>query len=114
MARFGFSLIALILITGLLLSLGFKTPADRQALIFSGVLVVAVQMATFGLLIVAGSRNRMIAWGMGAVLRATFLVLYGVFLAEMLGLPLTAALVSFAVFMFLSMLLETTLISYAR
>jgi hypothetical protein len=65
-------------------------------------------------MVMAGKRNTLLAWGMGAVLRATFLVLYGVFAAKMLGLPLSAALVSFAVYLFLSMLLETILIPYAR
>jgi hypothetical protein len=41
-------------------------------------------------------------------------VLYGLLFAKLLGLPLAAALTSFAVFLFASMLLETFLISYAR
>jgi hypothetical protein len=40
-------------------------------------------------------------------------VLYALVIAKMLALPLSAALVSFVVFLFVSMLLETTLISYA-
>jgi hypothetical protein len=51
---------------------------------------------------------------MGIVLRTLALILYGLIFAKLLGLPLTAALVSFAVFMFASLLLESFLIAYAR
>ncbi|MEP6602076.1 MAG: hypothetical protein ABJB49_09750, partial [Nitrospirota bacterium] len=40
-------------------------------------------------------------------------VLYGLLLSKMHGLPLSSALVSFAVFVFVSMLLESYLISNA-
>ena len=112
MARFTILLIALIAITGLTLSLGFKTAADRHALLISACIATAVQLTTFGLIQLAGKRNALAAWGMGAIFRGTILVLYGLFVAKMLGLPLTAALTSFAVFLFLSMLLESLLISY--
>lgn len=114
MARFALMLVALIAVTGWLLSLGFKTDADRHALLVSGCLATAVQLAAFGLVQLTGRRNALAGWGMGAILRGTVLVLYGLFLARILGLPLTAALTSFAVFLFVSMLLESLLISYAR
>jgi hypothetical protein len=53
-------------------------------------------------------------WGLGIILRAITLALYGLVFAKMLGLPLAAALTSFVVFLFASMLLESFLISYAR
>ena len=113
MARFAILLVALLAITGWLLSLGFKTDADRHAIIISAGLAGAVQLATFGLIQLVGPRNMLAGWGMGVIFRGTILVLYGLLLAKMLGLPLTAALVSFAVFLFLSMLLESYLISNA-
>ncbi len=113
MARFTLMLVALIATTGFLLALVFKTPADHNALLVSAVIAGVVQLAGFAIIQVMGQRHLLVAWGMGALLRFGFLVLYGVFLAKMLGLPLTAALVSFAVFLFLSMLLETFVISYA-
>ena len=114
MARFAAALIALIAVTGWLLSLGFKTPADRNALLVSGFLAVIVQMGTFALAEVARRRNALLAgWGIGAILRGTVLVLYGLLFARLMGLPLAAALTSFAVFLFVSMLLESILIAYA-
>lgn len=114
MARFTISVIALIAVTGWILSLGFKTAAERHALIVSGILAVALQMATFWLAITTRRHNQLlVGWGMGIVIRFTFLALYGFVLVKLLGLPLAAALTSFAVFLFASMLLESFLISYA-
>lgn len=115
MVRFGLALLVLIAITGWLLSLGFRSPAERHALLVSGVLTVVIQMATFWLALAARRQNALLlGWGMGIMLRATGLMLYGLIFAKLLGLPLAAALTSFAVFLFASMLLESFLISYAR
>ena len=115
MARFGILLVALIAITGWILSRGFTSDAERHAIIISGVLAAVVQMAAFGIVQIMGRQNATLAgWGMGAILRGLTLVLYGLIFAKLLGLPLTAALTSFAVFLFASMLLETFLISYGR
>jgi hypothetical protein len=112
LARSAVLLVALTAFLGWLLSLAFQTAADRQALLVSGCLAVAVQMGAFTLLRLAGRRNLLAGWGIGAMLRGTVLVVYGLFLARMLGLPLTAALTSFAVFLFASMLLESLLLAY--
>jgi hypothetical protein len=113
-ARFAISLLALFLITGWILSLWFGSAAERHALLVSGILAAAIQVATFLLAIITRRQNHLlVGWGLGIIIRFTFLVLYGLFLAKALGLPLAAALVSFALFLFVSMLLETILISYA-
>ena len=113
MARFTVVLVALIAVIGWLLTLGFRTDADRHAIVVSACLAAAVQLATFGLIQLSGPRNSLAGWGMGVIVRGTVLVLYGLFLAKMLELPLPAALVSFAVFLFASMLLESLQISNA-
>jgi hypothetical protein len=111
MARSALLLVALTAIAGAALSTVFQTAAERHALLVSGCLAVAVQLAAFGLIRLAGRRNALAAWGMGAIFRGTILVFYGLFLARMLRLPLTAALTSFAVFLFVSMLLESLMLS---
>ncbi len=105
-------LVALIVVTGLILSFWYRSPADRHALLVSGILAAAVQLAAFALVRMAGKKNALAAWGLGTIFRGTVLFLYGLLLAKMLGLPLAAALVSFAVFLFVSMLLESLLMSY--
>ena len=111
-ARSALLLVALTAFLGWLLSLVFQTAPDRHALTVSGCLAVAVQLVAFGLVRWAGPRNALAGWGMGAIFRGTVLVLYGLFLAKTLGLPMTAALTSFAVFLFASMLLESMLLAH--
>ena len=113
MARFAVLLVALFAVTGLALSLVFKTDGDGHAILVSACLAGVVQLASFGVIQVFGHRNLLFGWGMGILLRGTVLVLYGLLLAKMLGLPLSSSLVSFAVFVFVSMLLESYLISNA-
>ena len=115
MARFGILLVALIAVTGWIISRGFTTDADKHAILVSGIIAGSIQLVAFGLVIVTGKRNAtLIGWVMGTVIRALALMLYGLLFAKLLGLPLAAALTSFAVFLFASMLLESFLISYAR
>jgi len=111
LARSAILLVALIGVTYWVLSFWFRSDADRHALLVSATLAAIVQLAAFSLLHMAGRTNALIAWGLGSVFRGTVLALYGFFLARMLHLPLTAALVSFAVFLFVSMLLESVLIA---
>ena len=114
MTRFAILLFALVASLGWLLSLAFTTAPEKNALLVSGVLAAIVQLGTFWIVQVARRRNAVLAgWGAGAILRGFALVLYGLVFARLFGLPLAAALVSFAVFLFASMLLETFLISYA-
>jgi hypothetical protein len=112
MARSAALLVALIGITGWLLSLAYTTEADRKALLVSAVLAAAVQILAFGLVRLLGKRNALVGWVIGAILRGTMLALYGIVMVKLLDLPPTAALVSFAVFLFASMLLESLLLAY--
>lgn len=105
-------LVALLLITGLALSFWFRSDADRHALLVSAALAAIVQLAAFGLVHMAGRNNALTAWGLGTIFRGTVLVLYGFFLVKLLHLPRTAALVSFAVFLFVSMLLESLMMAH--
>jgi len=115
MARFGAALLALIAVTGWILAKAWTSPAEIHAIWVSAVIVILVQLVTYALIQVTKKHNAMLAgWGMGIVLRTLALILYGLLFAKLLGLPLTAALVSFAVFMFASLLLESFLIAYAR
>jgi len=112
MARSTALLVGLIAFLAGILSLVFQTAADRRALLVSAGLAVMVQLAAFGLVRSGGQRNALAGWVMGSILRGTVLAFYGLFLAEMLHLPLTAALTSFAAFLFASMLLESMMLSY--
>ena len=111
MARSAILLVALLALTGWIMSLAFRTEAERRALLVSGSLAAVVQLTAFGVVRFLGPRRALIGWGMGAVLRFTVLVMYALFFTKALGLPSTAALVGFAVFLFVSMLLESLLLA---
>jgi len=112
--RFSAMLVVLLAITYWALSLGFDTPAERRALAISAVLAAIVQMAAFGMLQWFGRNNALVGWGLGTVLRSTVLAVYGLIFVRMLHLPPTAALAGFAVFLFVSMLLDSLLMAYDR
>lgn len=113
-ARFAAITASLLGVTFWLLSLGFNTSEERRALAVSAALAAMVQLAAFGMIEWFGRENALVGWGLGAILRGTVLLLYGFIFAQMLGLPLAAALVGFAVFLFVSMLLESLLLAYDR
>ena len=114
MARFGILLVALIAVTGWILAKGFTTDAERHAIIVSGIVAGSVQLVAYAFIVITRKRNAVLAgWGIGIVLRTITLMLYGLVFAKLFGLPLTAALTSFAVFLFASLLLESFLIAYA-
>jgi hypothetical protein len=112
MARSAVLMVALVGLTGFALSLVFRTDADRTAIFISGILAVVVQLTAFGVTRSFGRQNALAGYAMGAVMRGTVLALYGFMFVRMLDLPPTAALVSFAVFLFSSMLLESLLLAY--
>jgi hypothetical protein len=112
MARSTLALFALIAFTGWSMSLAFSSPAEKHALFVSAVLAATVQIGAFGLVRLAGRDKALFAWGIGTIFRGIVLIIYGFFLLKLLHLPHTAALVSFAVFLFVSMLLESTLLAY--
>ena len=56
----------------------------------------------------------LVGWGIGATLRLLALTVYALLVAPSLGLPRASALVSLAIFLFLSMLIEPPLLAYDR
>lgn len=109
---------AIIIITGLLLGTVFPATPQRQAILISAGLAFAVQLGAFALLAPgkagqAAPGEIMIRWGMGAIIRLVTLVMFAV-LAKGLQLPLAAALVSFGLFLFLTMIAEPVLLNHVR
>jgi hypothetical protein len=114
MARFGIILVALFAVTGWILTKSYQTAPERRAILVSAILAAVIQIVGYAVLVRSRKRNAMLTgWGIGIGLRTIALVLYGLVFAKMFGLPLSAALMSFVVFLFASMLLESFLISYA-
>ena len=97
-----------------MLRMGFASSHEADAVRLSAVLALCVQIVTFAIARVMSRRNLMLGWGIGSALRLLTLTLYALLVAPALGLPKGAALVSFAVFVFLSMLIEPPMLAYDR
>jgi hypothetical protein len=113
-ASFALATLALIALSYPLLRMGFASTHEAQAVRMSAVLALAVQLATFAIARLMARRNMIVGWGIGAALRLLALTVYALLVAPSLGLPRSAALVSLAVFLFLSMLIEPLLLAYDR
>jgi hypothetical protein len=80
--------------------------ADRQAVLISAAGAFAVQLAGFVTAQALMRQDVMIGWGAGVGVRFLALALYAFVVIPRFGLPLSAGLVSFALFLFLSTLVE--------
>ena len=102
----------------LVLRLIFTTSAQQQAMLLSAGLAFAVQVGAYALLApgktsAAVPGEVIMRWGMGAVIRFVVLVLFAV-VANVVRMPLDAALVSLATYFFLTMLAEPLLLNHVR
>jgi len=111
---FALATLALIALSYPLLRMGFPMSRDVAALRTSALLAFAIQIVTFAIARVMARRNMIVGWGIGAALRLLALTIYALLVAPSLGLPRASALVSFAIFLFLSMLIEPPLLAYDR
>jgi hypothetical protein len=109
-ALYAVATIAIVALLGWLLTLGFSGPRDVSAIGLSAVVVVVVQLAAFGVTRLLSPRGVIAAWGAGALLRFLTLAIYALLVVKVLGMPAAAALLSMAVFFFLSTLIEPLLL----
>ena len=112
-AYFAIATAALIGIAYFLLQLSYNSPAEHRAIQISACLALAVQMVTF-VIARKASKNMMVGWGIGTLARLLAIVLYALIVAPAYGLPMSAALISLVVFLFISMLVEPLLLAYDR
>jgi hypothetical protein len=110
-ALFSAALVGIVLVGAWVMSLVWTSPeADRAVTISAGVAVV-VQLLGFALLRITERKHRIAAWGIGALIRFLVLGVYALVVVKALGLPMAPALLSLAVFFFLSTLLEPLLLN---
>jgi hypothetical protein len=106
MALFSVTGAALIAVAGGVLALVYGGAADRRAIVVSAVIAFVVQLLAFAIVKLAAGKNVIAGWGVGAILRFLVFVIYALVLVKAFGLPSTPALLSMAVFLFLSTLVE--------
>ena len=104
----GFALasLALILIAAGALTLLFRGPGDSRAIWISAAVAWVTQVAAFPLVRKLTVHNLTAGWGAGSLVRFATLGLYALVGSMVLQLPMTAALVSLALFYFVSMVIE--------
>jgi hypothetical protein len=85
----------------------FKDTTSRRALGIAAVVAFVVQMVAFGIARAFARRQNVIAgWGIGIALRFVVLIGFGLVVVPVLALPMAPALMSLAMFLFVSTLIE--------
>lgn len=110
LARYSIVLAVVVLTGGLLLGLVFRGEGDGQAIWVSAAVAFGVQIVAFALGRAAGRVSLVARMGTGALVRFLGLVGYALIARLAFRLPMVAALISLAAFLFISSLLEPLLI----
>jgi hypothetical protein len=97
--------------TAAIMTIVWSTPAEERAIWLGAAIAFVVQMLAFGVATLVRREQVMVGWGLGALMRLVTLSVYALVFVNALGLPATAALVSLAVFFFLSTLVEPLLLA---
>ena len=105
-SRYALVTIAVVAIVGWLLTLALTDAGAASAIGISATVAIVVQIAAFAVTTMMAPKNIIAAWGAGALARMVTLFVYALLAIKVLGLPAVPALISLAVFLFLSTLLE--------
>jgi hypothetical protein len=105
-ARYTLVMVAIIAVVAWVLTLALNGDGASSAIGVSATVATLVQIAAFALTRSMVSHNAIAAWGAGALVRMFALFAYAIVAVKVAGLPAAPALVSLAVFFFISMLLE--------
>ncbi|HET9425267.1 MAG TPA: hypothetical protein VFO55_07850 [Gemmatimonadaceae bacterium] len=103
---FALATIALTAIAAVGLTWVFTGPGDARAIWISAAVAALSQIAAFPAVRRLTAHNLMVGWGAGSLVRFATLGVYALVAALVLDLPMTAALVSLALFYFVSMVVE--------
>ena len=114
MLVFIFVTIAIAVLGAFVLSQMFTEPKSARAVWTSAAAAIAIQAATYSIATRYAKRGEVLkGWGIGALIRVTALVFYGLlfFGPWKVALPLEPALLSFALFVFASTVIEPLFLS---
>ena len=110
-ALFAAASLAITAASGWLLSIMYRSPAERRAIWISAGIAMVVQLFAFAVAKLVARKNLMAGWGLCALLRIITLTIYALVIVKAFGLPSAAALLSLATFFFLSTLVEPLLLN---
>jgi hypothetical protein len=107
-----FALVSLleIVLLGWMLAYAFQSAAEVHAILVSAMIAWIVQLASFTIARSWAVTNVIAGWGLGMLIRFFVLAIYALIGVKLLGIALTPALVSLAVFFFVSTLAEPVLL----
>lgn len=105
-AGFAIGSLALIGIAAAGLSMVFQGAGDARAILVSAAVAYLTQVAAFPAVRKLTASNMIAGWGLGSLVRLGTLLVYALVAAFVLGLSMTPALVSLALFYFVSMVIE--------
>ena len=108
---FGLALVVIVAGGGWVMTQLWPSAEAAHAVTVSAAVAVVVQLLGFAVLRLTAPNNRIAAWGLGALLRALVLGVYALVVVKALGLAAAPALLSLAVFFFLSTLVEPLLLN---
>lgn len=105
-ARYAFATLALIGLVAWLLTFALNGPGAMSAIGISAAVAAIVQIAAFAVTKSMMTHNVIAGWGAGSLVRFLTLFVYGLIAVKVIGLAPVPALISLALFFFLSTLLE--------
>lgn len=114
MLSFALVTAAIAILGAVVLSQLFSELRSARAIWTSAALAIVIQIATFGIVKRYADRGDAIkGWGLGALIRVTALMFYGLlfFGPWKIALPMEPALLSFTLFVFASLLVEPLFLS---
>lgn len=103
--------LVIVLLGGWVLTLVWPSAEAVHAIRVSAITALLVQGFAFGIMRLARRSNPIAAWGVGMLLRFAVFVVYALVLVKALGLAGVPALLSLALFFFLSTLVEPLLLN---
>jgi hypothetical protein len=103
---FAISSAALISAAAFALTFAFRGDGDARAIWISAAVAFVSQMAAFPAVKRLTASNLTVGWGLGSLVRFGTLGVYALLAATVLDLSMTPALVSLALFYFVSMVIE--------
>ncbi len=95
----------LLAVLGLVLMLAYGVEGER-AIVWSAGVSFVTQLVAFAIVRRMAAQNVIAGWGLGAILRFIVFVVWALVCIKSLGLPSATAMVSLAVFLFASTLVE--------
>lgn len=103
--RYGVASALLLAVLGVVLLLAYGADMQR-AIVWSAGVSFVTQLVAFAIVQRMAKQNVIAGWGIGAILRFVVFVIWALVCIKSLALPSAAAMVSMAVFLFASTLVE--------